>query len=400
MADLEFSVMLGESDALEQVRALVQSFSARKNVRVNITSQNWATAWADLVQAAVHGRGPDLAAISTTWLSDLIGMNVLAPLPAHLKTRAGDKAQYFEGAWLSCFLPDDKQMWALPWFTGTHMLYYRKDWLAQAGLTAETAFASAAALDQTLERLQAHGVERPWAVNTQQRSVSTMHHIYSWVLGAGGHFLAPDGKRVTFAESAALAGMAAYFKLGRFLGPEAQTFTDEKALDLFWQGQAAMVLEGQWILASRLPQAAPEVRDNLGLAVVPGVPFVGGSNLVVWNTTRRTELAWELALHLTSPQTAGLYTRANNLLPARWDVFKASEVGRDSLYQHFAQAINSGRAWPALPHTALIESKLRDIFPTIWAEVLSQPEAEVTAILQKHLEPLQKRLQAGIGGHG
>jgi multiple sugar transport system substrate-binding protein len=395
MAELELAVMLGESEALNQVRALVDSFAARKGVKIHLTLYEWTEAWTELVQAAIHGRGPDVAAISSTWLSDLIGMNVLAPLPDRHKSRLGDKSQYFEGAWLSCFQPGDETMWSIPWFSGTHVLYYRKDWLARTGLAPEAAFATAEALDNTLAQMQALGLERPWTINTRQRSVSTVHHIYSWVLGAGGYFLSDDGKQVLFAEPEALNGMEAYFRLGRFLGPEAGGLSDSRALDLFWSGQAGVLHDGQWTLAERHPHAPAEIKDNLGIAVVPGVPFVGGSNLVVWQSSRRADLAWELVFYITGQYSLKLYTRASNLLPPRWDLFNASEVAQDPLHQQFAQAVNRGRAWPALPHTALIESKLRDIFPAIWGEVIAEPN-NIRPILEKHLLPLQTRLQTTI----
>jgi multiple sugar transport system substrate-binding protein len=263
MVELELSVMLGSSDELKELQALLDSFATSRHIQVRLSLLEWTAAWGEIVQAAIHGHGPDVSEIGVSWLADLVGMNALLPLPIVLSAQLGDSSQYLKGSWNACMLQNDPNMWAAPWFAGTRVLYYRRDWLGKAGLDAQSAFASAAALDATLAKLQASGVERPWVVNTH-RSTSTVHHLTSWVWGAGGHFLSPDGKAVMFAEKEALDGMEAFFRLGRFLGPDPAKIDDSLAPRLFWGGQAGVTLDGQWEYSTKMRTIAPALAHNIG----------------------------------------------------------------------------------------------------------------------------------------
>lgn len=399
MVELEFSVMFGDSEAFRVLQTLLKTFTSQTRIRVKVTPLEWDRAWDQMLNMAFRGQGADISEISFSWLADLTSMRAALPVPPLVQAELGGAERYLRGSWHSCLLPGDEQLWALPWFSGTHVLYYRQDWLAEAGLDEGAAFASAQALEATLQALQARGVERPWVVSTQG-TTSTIHHLTSWVLGAGGDFISPDGKRVLFAEPEALDGMAAYFNLCRYLGPGASELDDARAAQLFWGGQAAVTLEGQWIYAGQKNTCSPVVRPNLGVARVPGVPFVGGSNLMVWKHSRSPEAAWQLARFLTGPAAAALYSLETNLLPTRWDLFEASAMGQDPVYRLFANAVDQGRTWPVLPYGTLIETRLRSVLQRIWRDILAEPHPDARAILEKHLFPLQRRLQLTIESQG
>ena len=60
----------------------------------------------------------------------------------------------------------------------------------------------------------------PLAMPTK-RSNMTLHYIASWIWGAGGDFLSPDGANLAFDQPKALEGCMAYYGLRRFLCPGA-----------------------------------------------------------------------------------------------------------------------------------------------------------------------------------
>ncbi len=399
MVEIEFSVMCGDSEAFNVLQSLLQRFTAHTRIHVHVTTMPWDTAWNQTLDMALRGQGADLSEISTTWLADLTSMRALQPVPGALQAQLGQGAGYLRGSWQSCQLPDDPQLWALPWLAGTHVLYYRRDWFTAAGLNPQSAFATPTALEAALHVLQTRGITRPWVVSTQG-SPSTIRHLTSWIGAAGGDFISPDGKRILFAEPPALAGMAAYFNLRRYLGPEPEKLNDAYATQLFWSGQAAATIEGQWMYAAQKNHAAPEVRDHLGVAQVPGVSCVGGSNLVVWRYTRSPDAAWELARYLTDAQSAALYTYATNLLPPRWDLFEASVLSADPVYRLFTAAIDQGRAWPPLPFSTLIETRLTHALQEIWQALLNNPTADTLTTLETYLRPLQHRLQLTLDTRG
>ena len=107
--------------------------------------------------------------------------------------------------------------WAVPWWADTRVIYYRRDLWAQAGVDmTQAAFDTPEHLTQTLGQLQAAGVPIPWVVPTHQ-SRMTVHNVAGWVWGAGGDFVADDGRHVVFEQPEAQAGICAYLDLARFL---------------------------------------------------------------------------------------------------------------------------------------------------------------------------------------
>jgi len=124
-------------------------------------------------------------------------------------------------------------------------------------------------------------------------------------MGAGGDFISPDGTHTSFNRPKARAGIRAFLELSQYLAPEARNLDTAQSENLFWKGQAAVSLSWQPPFLALLEKVAdPNVIANLGVAPIPGAPFVGGSNLVVWRHAAFTheDLAVELVRFLTGRQ--------------------------------------------------------------------------------------------------
>ena len=346
MIELELSLMIQSPEQLRDMEAQLALFEEQSRIRVHITPMTWSAGWSEMVRSAIYGKGPHVSEVGTTWVADLVGMNALLPLPKLKISGFGGVGGYLPQSWQSCFIVGDPKIWAVPWLAGARVLYYRRDWLEKAGIEPGTAFQTPGALLSTLAQLQAAGVTRPITVTTQT-SLNTLHLICSWVWGAGGEFVAENGNDIRFVEDKALDGMAAYFSLGQYLGPAAAELTDGSASALFWGGQAAVTLDGLWVLPFNQRTAAPEVTANVGVALLPGPSYVGGSNLVVWKHTAHEEAALELVRFLTSPTAEMTAHRATGLLPARRDLLQSS--GNRQRFQPTVQCSPGKRALVAKP---------------------------------------------------
>jgi ABC-type glycerol-3-phosphate transport system substrate-binding protein len=226
-------------------------------------------------------------------------------------------------------------------------------------------------------------------------TLNTFHNLTSWVWGAGGDFVDADQRQVTFAEPAARAGIAAYFGLHRFLAPEARHLSVEEAEARFLQGHAAMTVSGPWLaLGSDLPRA-PEVAETLGVALPPGVPWVGASHLVVWKhgTPRQERLAAELVRHLTSLPAQITASQDAGLLPVRPEAFGAPPLAGHPLYQVLGRGVTEGRSFPSMRLWGLIEEKLTAALGSLWARVfMAEPDTSLDDLIRAELEPLAARL--------
>ncbi|MBU0702914.1 MAG: extracellular solute-binding protein [Chloroflexi bacterium] len=343
---------------------------------------------------SLYRDGPDVSEIGSTWLRDFEGMNSVRPFtPLELRALA-DPADLIPAAWESVSLAKPAQLWAMPWLADTRILYYRRDLLEQAGIDEQNAFHTPEALEQTLARLQAAKVAVPWVVPTR-RTWTALHHVASWVWDCGGHFLSPDGKQCLLDQPEARAGLKAYFALGQYLADAGRNLDSVQSEALFGTGQAAVVLSGPWLM-----QMEPALVAKTGLVLPPGVPFVGGSHLVIWKHSRRAREAVKLVRFLTGLEFQRDYAQRAGLLPVRLKALADSVFPSNAFAGHLTRGLTEGRSFRPVPLWGLVEEKLVTVMVAIWEEVLKSDKPDLDAILDQHLTPLIQRLNWTLGGTG
>jgi multiple sugar transport system substrate-binding protein len=398
MLELQLSLMGPSGNAWTgDIQQHLKHFEERGRFRVHVSTMDWETAWVQMVRSSIYGKSPSVSEVGTSWVSDLVGMNALYALPDSVTGGLGGELAFLPQSWKSCFLVNTPQMWAAPWVSGARVLYYRKDMLIKAGVDAETAFSNPAALLNTLAQLQSAGIAIPLTLPTTI-SINTMHYISSWVWAAGGDFISSDGQKILFTEKESVDGMANFYALGRYLGPKPQERSYETAINMFWQGDAAVTIDGTWMHQGQKPGANPAVLENLGIALLPGPSFVGGSNLVIWTNTLDKDAAMDLLRYMMEPEVVLTIFRYTGLVPAQRSLLNLPEVAGREFGAVFNQAIETGRSWPNCPFSAMLEGKMQPTLGQIWMDVLASPEADLQSIIIKHLEPLKQQLKIKLSG--
>jgi multiple sugar transport system substrate-binding protein len=393
MADLELSIMAHSLDPINDIRPWLAQFEAENQANIHVIVLNWDTAWSEVLKSALYHRGPDISEIGSTWVSSLIGMNALRPFSNEELAMLGGQAAYLPTMWESGKVAGENRVWAFPWLAYTRVLYFRRDLLRKAGIDEQTAFTTHNSLVETLERLKESGESSLWGVPTRQNQ-DTLHNISSWIWHAGGDFVSRDGRHVLFHKEEALNGMQAYFELYRFLSIDPD-HPDEPEI-FFRLGKTTITPSGPWMWPSEIlgnSDVPPEVSANIGAALIPGVPFVGASDLVIWKHCHHDRLALKLLQHLTSLKIQLGYAPISGLLPVRHDVLANPPYSTDPIYQVMCQSLQVGRSFPNLPLWGLVENKLTTALDRVWADILAQPQTDIRAALRKYLEPLAQQLE-------
>ncbi len=393
MTEIELS-LLGTASRHSNVESLIKVFEERSSLHVKVSHKNWDSAWSDMMRTGRRGISPAVSEVGTSWVPDLARMDALQPVPTALLEKIGGVKDYVLQSWKSCFLFSEPQMWAVPWVSGSRVLYYRRDLLAKAGVEPETAFASPDRMLETVMRLHEAGVARPW-ITSNTSSLNTLHLISTWIWAAGGDYFSDDGQRLLFAERQAIDGMATFFRMGRYMGP-AQEYSYDSAVDLFWQGDAAITMDGTWTYDAQKSTASLEVLDNLGVALAPGPAFVGGSNLVVLENTTDRDAAWDLLLFLSEPDSVLAMFKLTGLAPARLNLLNSREVLNRAFGPILNQAMETGRSLPNHSFSGMVEDNLHYAFGLIWAELLKSPNKNPHDVLVKYLFPLKERLEVAM----
>jgi ABC-type glycerol-3-phosphate transport system substrate-binding protein len=390
---LELSIMNHGAHFVEAVRAMSNQFEQDTRTEVKLRVLEWRDAWADLVKVALYSDGPHVSEIGNTWLSEFVSMNALRPFVGGEVSRIGGAHQFLPSAWQSVTPTTHTRAaaltWAMPWLADMRLIHYRQDILDRAGVDSSTAFQTPDALLQTCARLQAAGVANPVVVPSRQ-SLMTLHNLAAWVWGTGGDFTPPDGKKVLFASAQAKAGIYAYFDLARYMPAEVRNRDENQSDMAFLSGQAAMTISGPWLHQS--PDMPREIAAQTRQALPPGVPYIGGSHLVVWKHTRQAEPALTLVQYLSSLEAQARFVQTSGLFPSRLEVLTREPFNSDPFYQMAGAGLKVGRAFPTFSLWGLMENKLTEAFTEIWADILLTPEADIHAIVDDHLNDAAQRL--------
>lgn len=389
MTEIELSTM-------QQLQALgLADFERETRTRIRHHQIPWTSAWSSLLDIAVHMKGPDVSEIGSTWLGSLAGMNALRPFqPAELDSLAPTRT-FAPSLWTGCQVDRQPNVLAVPFTADTRLIHYRRDLLQKAGVDEVTAFQTPEHMAETLERLRRSGVETPLTMPT---TMTVFQNLASWVWGAGGHFRSEDGHRLSLDTPQALNGSLQFFGLHRWMSPAAQGLEVGASDALFRQGQAAVALSGQWLYFQIVHgrQGAPEVAENLGLAQVPGVPFVGGTCLVVWKYALRDREAVSLVNHLTRYETQRRLFQQNWAIPVRADLLESAEFKADPHLAQIAGSIRSGRCLHISYRWAAVETRLSAVLNGLWADLFANPALDLPGEIARRYLDLKSKLERTI----
>ena len=390
--ELEFSIMAHGQDSIDALRPILAHFEAERHVHVKLQPHPWENGWTELAKFALYGHGPDISEIGSTWVGSLAATNALRPFGVRETAAIGGRYAFLHPSWQSGYLAGEPEMWAVPWLSNVRLIFYRRDLFQQAGLDERTAFQSPAQFDQTLTRLKAAGVTIPFVMPTTN-AMNILHTAATWVWGAGGSFSNASSKLTGFNSPQAYAGFRAYFDLQRHLTPPARGLATDEADSLFLCGQAAVTISDPGLAYAAYHGAAtPQVAANVRAALPPGVPFVGGSNLIVWKYTRHEKEAIELINHLTRRSAQTAYSVHARSLPVRLDSLGDQPFSIDPMYKPMVEALKIGRSYRVNRLWGLVEEKLFNELNLIWSEIFARPDLDLEAAIEAHLKPLGKEL--------
>jgi multiple sugar transport system substrate-binding protein len=395
VTDLEFSVMAHSPTTEVDLRPILARFEADQHTHVKLRIFPWETGWTEVVKFALYGHGPDVSEVGSTWVGTLAATNAVRPFTIREIASVGGRYAFLHPSWQSGYLTGESEMRAMPWLSNVRFVFYRSDLLQRAGLDEQAAFRTPQNFIQTLERLQAAGVSVPLVMPTRH-TVNSLHTAAMWVWGEGGNFVDADSQHTIFNSAEARAGLHAYFDLHHFLAPAAQSLDTEQSDQLFLEGRAAVTISDPGLLyaLTQGSAAARLVAENVRSALPPGVPFVGGSNLVVWRHSQHQKIAVELIRFLTNQAIQIAYSQKARGLPVRLDALTGPPFSTQPLYRPIVDGLKLGRSYYTSRLWGLLEEQLVAELNQIWAEVFANPEVELADLLEDHLRPLGERLDA------
>jgi multiple sugar transport system substrate-binding protein len=396
MVEIEFSIITDTEDIVEIISSLLEDFQSKHSIRVKLTTMEWGQAWPTLLSTALYGKGPNISHVGSTWGSSLVNMNVLRPFSAQEIASMGGSIAFIPSAWQSTGVPDDTRVWSLPWTAYIYIVVYRKDIFTSVGINESNAFSTPACMLETVKKLKFAGVKVP--ISIPLVTPDLVHIAANWVWNAGGSYVRNDGKITLFNHPKAREGLKEFFEIFRYMPSICRHFEGDQWQEIFEKGDAAAAIVGvddpHYFMQNDL--ILPEVRKNLGIALLPGIPWIGGDNLVIWSHTQgyleKETASVALASYLVSKNAQVAYCRRIGSLPVRFDALAEIDMASIPFANNVLEALQIGKAHQAISFWTLVEYQLGQELNNIATDILIEPNADIDDIFAKHLEPLSKRL--------
>ncbi len=146
---------------------------------------------------------------------------------------------------------------------------------------------------------------------------------------------------------------------------------------------------------------AKDVQDQVGVATLPGVSWIGGDHLVVWKTVRtdpqKEQIVMDLIRALTSVESQVRLHRETTILPSRLEAYIQLDFQPQEMNAVLEKVLQTARPHPPIRLWRRIESMLVDMLSDIEYSVLEFRTQAVTDIVSTKLADYEKRFSLILG---
>jgi len=385
MSSIDFLTVILDQNTVPRINDLFDQYRRKSGVKIDASFVDWNTIWRELVNIGIYRRGADVAEVGTTWLDSLVAMNALRPFTSAEVERMGGEAAYIPATWSAASLGENSRVWGIPIRCDVRIIWYWKDMLEDAGVDPDTAFKTIQSTQETLEKLKSV-VDKPWGVATSASDPNIIQALASWVWAFGGEFVTPNCNKVLLMEPKALEAIRAYFGLYPYVPQGVLGFS---------RRNVAAIVAGPWMIQDFANRGISEEMNRIGIAPLPGPPFIGGTVLSIWQHTvhsGRLDDALRFVEFMTQPEMQIEFSPFLGLLPTRKEAWEMPSVVNTPYYEVINQALSDGRALPSVPLWGMVEEKLRNSFEMVWRNLLTNPDADVDTAIEQYLKPVITRL--------
>ena len=203
---LTFWTMPNSPQPKDDLQKMVEPFTAKTGVKVDVQEVGWDVQFDRIRNAAVSGEGPDITQAGTTQVPFFAALGGFMDLSDRVED-IGGSAAYAEGIWNTTKVEGQDGTWAIPWFTEARSIYYRKDVLEKAGVDPATAFADLDSFRATLQAIKDKVPDIEPFGAPGKKAFDLVHNVMPFVWDNGGAELSEDAKQATINSPEAQEGV-------------------------------------------------------------------------------------------------------------------------------------------------------------------------------------------------
>jgi multiple sugar transport system substrate-binding protein len=287
----------------------------------------------------------------------------------------------------------DGKPYAMPWYTDTGLLYYRKDLLEQSGYDAPP---------KTWEEL------KEMSRKTMSRSGTKFGFVFQgaryeggvcngceFIWGHGGNILDPaDPNRVIVDSPQAIAGLATeQSMITDGISPQAVTvYKEDESAGAFLNGDAVFLRNWSYVYALIGTSDYPKLdTDQVGVSELPssdgkpGNGTAGGQPLYISTSSKNPDASWKFIEYLSAPEQQKFRAMEGSYLPTRSKLYDDPEIQESVPVVALAKtALQHTLPRPVTPYYSDMSLEMQDQFNASLSGEVSPEDAART--MKENLE--------------
>ena len=305
------------------------------------------------------------------WISEFASSGWIEPLDSFFPVE--ERRNFLPGPIEGCTYKD--QIWAVPWFTDSGVLFYRSDLLEKPPRTWEELITIAQ------EKIRDGSVKYGYVFQGNQYE-GLVCHVLELIWSNGGQILEDD--RVTINTAEAIEGLQILVDILKLkVCPEEVVWYQEEDSRLFYQDGNALFLRNWPYAWSLMNQEGTKIQGKFKISPLPLGPrgvaasgCLGGWNLMINSQSKHKKEAWKFIEFLSSFSAQKIHAMVGGRLPTRISVYNDQEVLRvNPYYQELLPNFLASKPRPVSPSYPLLSEHMQINFYQAITGVFTAKEA-------------------------
>ncbi|NYE08077.1 multiple sugar transport system substrate-binding protein [Bacillus niacini] len=346
-------------DEGKRLSGVVKDFEAKNpKIKLKVTAIPWDSAHDKLVTAAAAKEGPDVIQLGSSWVTEFAAAGGLLDLSKYDKSEDYpniNSDKFFTGA--SEGSKYDGNLYSVPWYVETRVLYYRSDLLAQVGY--KEAPKTQAELKDAAEKLVKLGGKDHYGIDLA--ITDPMYpQVFSWQNGVD--LIDSKNRKANFNDAKAISSMeyyASFFKEGLAAGPDVQIDITQAFAD----GIKPMYISGPWMINIMNDAKATTGEFEWNIAPLPAgdtdnTSYLGGAGLSVSAYSDNPEEALTFINYMADPEVQVNWYKTANGLPAVTSAWEDPSLADDKILSVFREQLDHAKVPPMIVELESIKQNI------------------------------------------
>jgi len=335
---------------------LVKRFETENpEIKIKLEYIPWDQGENQLITSATNQTMPDVSTIAGRWTAQMVEMGAVEPLDQFFPDGFSD--DFVDAAWNTTQYKDET--WGLPVGFTTTGLFYRADWLKEAGYSEPPK-----TWDEFMEVAKAmtDGKDRYGFGLVGHNSMETVLFWTPFLWANGGELLTEDMKKAAFNSKEGIEALQFYVDLYKNASPEGSiNYKRGDSMNLFTSGAVGMTTQGPWF-----PKTIKANAPDMEYAIAPypakkqSVNMATADHIIMSSQTKNKEAAWKFIEFFTNPENDLKWAKNQGFIPYHESNLNDEEIRSNPDMAFFLDVAPESKTYPTLPQWPQIDQALAD----------------------------------------